>query len=66
VYKRQFGGCDVREDLSDGSQTIIPLRASFDLAKARAMHEAQRTDVFDAVVVGDAAPHAVLSQPFHH
>ncbi len=45
---------------------IIPLRTpSFETASARAAREAQRADVFDAVVVGDSPPHTVLSAPFY-
>jgi hypothetical protein len=61
-----YGGCDVEEQFGDGTETIIPLRTpSFETASARASHEAQREDVFDAVVVGDSPPHTILSAPYY-
>jgi hypothetical protein len=60
-----YGGCDVQENLVNGTQTIIQLRASFVQARERAIADAQHIDVVDTVVVGDADPHVVLSQTFH-
>jgi hypothetical protein len=61
-----YGGCDVEEQLGDGTETIIAMRTpSFATASARASQEAKREDVFDAVVVGDSAPHTVLSAPYY-
>lgn len=61
-----YGGCDVEEQFGDGTETIIALRTpSFETASARASREAQREDVFDAVVVGDSPPHTALSAPYY-
>jgi hypothetical protein len=60
------GGCDVDVIHTDGSETIIPLRAHFDFAVAAAMKEVERNDVAGACVIGDAIPHAVMSERFPH
>ena len=57
-----YGGCDVLEDYTDGSSTIIPLRASMFLeADMRARQDAKLANVRDAEVVGHDPPHVGLS-----
>src|SRR5438270_10049547 len=62
-----YGGCDVLEDLADGTSKLIPLRtSSIAEATSRAIAESQRDGVLDAAGVGDSAPHVALSSLFPH
>jgi hypothetical protein len=62
-----YGGCDVLEDLSDGSSTIVALRSmSFFPAQERAITDVQKANVVDTVVVGHDPPHTPLGKLYHH
>lgn len=59
-----FGGCDVQDDMADGTQKQIALQtSSFADARARQNQECQGGGVVDAVVLGHNAPHVILDQP---
>ena len=62
-----FGGCDVLEDLSDGTQRLVALDTqSYPDALTRALYDAQRSDVRDTVVVGHTPPHEAISGLLRH
>ena len=62
-----YGGCDVLEDLTDGSTRTIALDTqSYPAALERALYDVQRDDVRDTVVVGHDPPHTAISGVYHH
>lgn len=61
-----YGGCDVLEDLTNGTQRIVTLDTqSYPDALTRALYDAQRSDVKDTTVVGHNPPHDAISGIYH-
>ena len=57
-----YGGCDIEEDLANGSQKYVGLDSeSYPTALEIALYDAQQSGVRDTIVVGHNPPHDAIS-----